>query len=209
MHTPATTSRRLGTLVTLVAFVASYVPVRGSAAGPDKPISIYISWAAHDELSDSVPLNEELAMRELDSVSQLKAAGAQFDYFLLDMGWFDPDGGYRDFRKGRWPHGVDHFLAACREKGVKPGLWFSTNVCGWTANPWMKPLPQWEDSRGGYLNLAMSLYQGGFLKYQIETMQQWYDRGVRVFKFDFANLDAASPSEVARLALGGRAPREG
>jgi hypothetical protein len=48
---------------------------------------------------------------------------------------------------------------------VKPGLWFSTNVFGWTTpNAWMKPLPQWEDSRGGYLNLQASLYQGGFLK---------------------------------------------
>jgi hypothetical protein len=83
---------------------------------------------------------------------------------------------------------------------VKPGLWFSTNVCGWNANlTWMTPLPQWKDAMGGNLNLAMSLYQGGFLKYQIETMQQWYDRGVRVFKFDFANLGAAPPAEIARL----------
>jgi hypothetical protein len=30
-------------------------------------------------------------------------------------------------------------------------------------------------------------------------MQRWYDRGVRVFKFDFANLGAAPASKVARL----------
>jgi hypothetical protein len=45
----------------------------------------------------------------------------------------------------------------------------------------------------------MSLHEGGFLAYQIETMQEWYDQGVRIFKFDFANLGAASPSELARL----------
>jgi hypothetical protein len=186
-----------------MAFVfasAALSPVLLGGAGPGRPISIYISWAAHDEISDDVPLNEELALRELAAVSKLKEQGAQFDYFLLDMGWFDPDGGYREFRKGRWPRGIDGFLAACRDKGVKPGLWFSTNVCGWNANlTWMTPLPEWKDAMGGNLDLAMSLYQGSFLKYQIETMQQWYDRGVRVFKFDFANLGAAPAAEVARL----------
>jgi hypothetical protein len=193
--------RPFSALALALALASAFLSLPALAgAGPSKPISIYISWAAHDELSDNVPLDENLAMRELDAVSKLKAQGAQFDYFLLDMGWFDADGGYREFKKGRWPHGAEGFLAACRERGVKPGFWFSTNVCGWTtANAWMKPLPEWEESRGGYLNLQASLYQGGFLRYQMETMQQWYDRGVRLFKFDFANLGAAPASEIARL----------
>ena len=138
-------------------------------------------------------------MRELAAVGRLKAAGARFDYYVLDMGWFDRDGGFRTFRKASWPNGPDPFFAACRDQGVKPGLWLSTNVCGWTANPWLTPRPEWKDSRGGYLDLAMSLHEGGFLAYQIETMQQWYDHGVRLFKFDFANLGASSPSELGRL----------
>ena len=168
-------------------------------AAPKGPVSVYVTWAAHDELSDSVALDEALALRELGAVARLKAQGARFDYFLLDMFWFDRDGGFRTFRKGSWPNGPDRFFAACREQGLKPGLWLSTNVCGWTASPWITPLPEWRDSRGGYMDLAMSLHEGGFLSYQIETMQRWYDRGVRLFKFDFANLGAASPSELARL----------
>jgi len=168
-------------------------------AAPKGPVSVYVTWAAHDELSDSVALDEALALRELGAVARLKAQGARFDYFLLDMFWFDRDGGFRTFRKGSWPNGPDRFFAACREQGLKPGLWLSTNVCGWTASPWITPLPEWRDSRGGYMDLAMSLHEGGFLAYQIETMQRWYDRGVRLFKFDFANLGAASPSELARL----------
>jgi hypothetical protein len=162
-------------------------------------VSVYISWAAHDELSDSVPLDEGLAMRELGAVARLKAAGAQFDYYVLDMGWFDRDGGFRAFRKESWPSGPGRFFAECRDRGIKPGLWLSTNVCGWSEHPWLTPRPEWRDSQCGYLDLAMSLHEGGFLSYQIETMQQWYDQGVRLFKFDFANLGAASPSELARL----------
>jgi hypothetical protein len=174
-------------------------PSPGAANPPGDPVSVYITWAAHDELSDTVVLDEDLAMRELAAVARLKAAGARFDYFVLDMSWFDRDGGFRTFHKGRWPAGPEHFFAACRDQGLKPGLWLSTNVCGWSANPWLTPRPEWRDSQAGYLGLAMSLHEGGFLAYQIETMQQWYDKGVRLFKFDFANLGAASPSELARL----------
>lgn len=179
--------------------LALQCPTRSTATPSAGPVSVYISWAAHDELSDSVPLDETLAMRELAALGQLKAEGARFDYYVLDMGWFDRDGGFRAFRKDRWPEGPAHFFSACRDLGIKPGLWLSTNVCGWTSNPWLTPRPEWKDSRGGYLDLAMSLHVGGFLAYQIETMQQWYDQGVRLFKFDFANLGAASPAELARL----------
>jgi len=183
----------------VVAAVALGSGAGATPAGPPSPESVYITWAAHDELSDTVKLDERLAFHELDAISRLKAQGAQFDYFLLDMGWFDRDRGYRGFRRADWPNGPDRFLAACRARGLKPGLWLSTNVCGWSNPPWMTPLPEWRDSRGGYLDLAMSLHTGGFLAYQLETMQQWYDRGVRVFKFDFADLGAASPAELARL----------
>jgi hypothetical protein len=186
-----------------VTFVAlafwAFAPAGAVPAGPSHPVSVYVSWAAHDELSDTVRLDEGLAFRELDAISVLKGQGAQFDYFLLDMGWFDRDFGYRRFRKEDWPQGPDRFLAACREHGLKPGLWLSTNVCGWSNPPWMTPLPEWQDSRGGYLDLAMSLHTGGYLAYQIETMQRWYDLGVRAFKFDFAVMGAASPGELARL----------
>jgi hypothetical protein len=198
---PCPTGGRRGFWGVLMAALVPACIVLPAPAGETSaaPVSVYITWAAHDELSDSVKLDEALAMRELAAVSRLKAQGAQFDYFVLDMFWFDRDGGFRTFRKESWPSGPDRFFAACLDQGLKPGLWISTNVCGWSEPPWLTPRPEWADSRGGYLNLAMSLHEGGFLAYQIETMQQWYDRGVRLFKFDFANFAAASPSELSRL----------
>lgn len=199
MKRPAIHSRFLRVAAASAGACLLAFPAAQADAAPSAPVSVYITWAAHDELSDSVPLDEGLALRELAAVARLKAQGAQFDYFLLDMPWFDKDGGFRTFRRASWPSGPDRFLAACREQGLKPGLWLSTNVCGWSADPWLTPRPEWRDSRGGYLDLAMSLHGGGFLAYQIGTMQQWYDRGVRLFKFDFANLGAAPASELARL----------
>jgi hypothetical protein len=162
------------------------------AAGLKKPTSVYISWAAHDEMSDNVFLTEALAMKEFDAIIKLKKQGARFDYYILDMGWFDKHEGFRAFKKEGWPNGPDAWLKACAENGIKPGLWLPTNITGWNNDPWMLTRPEWKDSAGGWLDLAMSLHSGGFLKYHIEIMQMWYDRGVRMFKFDFAGFDTAT-----------------
>jgi len=159
----------------------------------DKPVSVYISWASHDQLSDNVPLTEELAMREFDALLQLRKQGVQFDYYLMDMFWFDKNTGFRSFDKTNWKNGPDRWLNTCKENGIKPGLWISTNIAGWNDDPWMIPVKEWENSRGGWKNLAMSLHSGGFLQWHIDTLQQWYDRGVRMFKFDFANFEADTP----------------
>src|SRR5437588_11687110 len=36
------------------------------------PIWVYNDWSAHDELSDRIPLTEDLALRDLDEVLRLK-----------------------------------------------------------------------------------------------------------------------------------------
>jgi hypothetical protein len=59
--------------------------------------------------------------------------------------------------------------------------------------------PAWRDS----LNKdgsAMSLFEGGFLPDFIDVLQYWYDHGIRMFKFDFLDLYAATPATAARLA---------
>ncbi|MDD4922899.1 MAG: hypothetical protein PHS30_10545, partial [Bacteroidales bacterium] len=168
-------------------------------AGLKKPSSVYISWASHDELSDNKPLTEDLAMKELNALLHLKKLGVQFDYYLLDMFWFDKTEGYRKFKKEGWPNGPDQWLKACKDNGIKPGLWLSTNVMGFSRNnPFMLSKTEWKDSDSGSLDLSMSLYSGGFLKYHIETMQLWYDKGVRMFKFDFANFSAATKTVEAQ-----------
>jgi hypothetical protein len=104
----------------------------------------------------------------------------------MDAFWYDPDGGYRQWRKPHWPNGPERWLAACRQNGVKPGLWVSTNsLCH------LNPSPAWEDSLNRE-RTAMCMFDGGFLSDFMRVLQHWYDCGVGMFKFDFARFGAAT-----------------
>jgi len=158
------------------------------------PISVYNNWSSYDELSDNIPLTETLAMRELDELLRLKKAGVRFDYYMMDAFWFAPDGAYRTWRTPNWPNGPDAWLSKCQANGVSPGLWFSTNTL-----VKIQAAPAWKDSLnkdGG----AMSFSEGGFLPDFINALQYWYDHGIRMFKFDFVDLNAATPATVAKLS---------
>lgn len=136
---------RLRAELIAVALLGSSAVASEMFTGPARPVSVYITWAAHDELSDTVKLDQALAERQLAEAARLKSDGVQLDYFLLDMGWFDPAGGFRSFRADRWPGGPDPFFAACARQGLKPGLWLLTNVCGWNDSPFLKPQPEGAD----------------------------------------------------------------
>jgi hypothetical protein len=151
------------------------------------PIWVYNNWSAYDELSDRIPLTEELAMRELAQIVRLKKFGVHFDYYMMDAFWFDPDGAYRQWRKPNWPEGPDHWIAECRSNGILPGLWFSTNTL-----VKINAAPQWQDSLNKNKG-SMSFYEGGFLPDFMTVLQSWYDRGIRMFKFDFVDFAAATP----------------
>lgn len=151
------------------------------------PISVYINWASYDELSDNVELDEALALRQLEELLRLRSLGVRFDYYLMDAFWFALDGGYRTWRKPHWPDGPDRWLNLCLETGVKPGLWVASNV---TVRNKLDCHPAWRDSFDETTN-AMCCFYGGFLQHFIETLELWYARGVRMYKFDFANFGAA------------------
>lgn len=167
-------------LVALLVCVASFAPAAAQRPFLAAPIWVYNNWSAYDELSDDVPLTEELAMRELEEVQRLRRFGVRLDYYMMDAFWYDPDGGYRTWRRESWPQGPDRWLEACKALGIKPGLWFSTNTL-----THMNAVPRWRDSldEEGY---AMALYAGGFLADFMDVLQYWYGRGIRMFKFDFA-----------------------
>src|SRR3981081_1558497 len=57
------------------------------------PIFVYNDWSAYDELSDNIPLTEQLAMKELDEILRLRRLGVHFDYYMMDAFWFAPAGG--------------------------------------------------------------------------------------------------------------------
>jgi hypothetical protein len=158
------------------------------------PISVYNNWSSYDELSDNIPLTESLAMRELDELLRLKKAGVHFDYYMMDAFWFAPDGGYRTWRAANWPNGPEAWIKKCQANGVLPGMWFSTNTL-----VKIQAAPAWKDSLnkdGG----AMSFFEGGFLPDFMRALQFWYDHGIRMFKFDFVDLGAATPASAAKLS---------
>ena len=64
-------------------------PQRLSAPLLRDPIWVYNNWSAYDELSDRIPLTEELAMRELAQIVRLQQFGVHFDYYMMDAFWFD------------------------------------------------------------------------------------------------------------------------
>jgi hypothetical protein len=151
------------------------------------PVWVYNDWSSYDELSDNIPLTEELAMKELREMLRLRRAGVHFDYYMMDAFWFAPDGGYRTWRRPNWPNGPDRWIAECKKNGILPGLWFGTNEL-----VKINAAPQWKDSltaKGG----TMSFSEGGFLPDFMDVLQYWYDRGIRMFKFDFVDFGAATP----------------
>ncbi len=158
------------------------------------PVSIYINWAAYDELSDNVELTESLAMRQLDELLRLRRLGVRFDYYLMDAFWYARDGGYRTWRTPHWPSGPDAWLDRCLSNNVLPGLWVAGN-----SMLSLDPAPAWRDSLTAD-GRSCCLFSGGFFNHFLESLRLWYARGVRLFKFDFMNLGAATPAlECAML----------
>jgi hypothetical protein len=152
------------------------------------PVWVYNNWSSYDELSDNIPLTEELAMKELREVLRLRRFGVHFDYYMMDAFWFAPDGGYRGWRTPNWPDGPDRWIAECKKNGILPGLWFGTNEL-----VKINAAPRWKDSltaKGG----TMSFYEGGFLPDFMDVLQYWYDHRIRMFKFDFVDFGAATPA---------------
>ncbi len=166
-------------------------------AGPEKPVFIYNNWSAYDELSDNVPQTENLAMLELQEIIRLKKGGVKIDYYVMDAFWFDKDGGYRIWHKRHWPNGPDKWLAECKENDIKPGMWFSTNLVTMGGKEALAIIPEWKDSVGTDPNI-LCLFEGGYLNHLAETLQLWYNKGVRLFKFDFAYFEAATADAKAK-----------
>jgi hypothetical protein len=171
----------------------SFAPNKLASPMLRDPIWVYNDWSAYDELSDRIPLTEELALRELKEIARLRDLGVHFDYFMMDAFWFAPDGAYREWRKPSWPNGPDRWIAECRRQGLLPGMWFGGN--GLVK---IEPAPKWKDSLNDK-QTAMSFSEGGFLPDLMETLQYWYDHGIRMFEFDFADFSVATP-ETAKSA---------
>jgi hypothetical protein len=162
-------------------------------SGPRKPLFIYNNWSAYDELSDNKPQTEALAMRELREIIRLKTKGVEIDYYVMDAFWFALWGGYRTWNKQHWPNGPDGWLNGCKQHNIKPGMWFSTNLIATHSGRFLEVISEWKDSLATDPGI-MCLFDGGYLKHLAGTLQIWYDKGVRLFKFDFAYFEAVTPA---------------
>jgi hypothetical protein len=161
-------------------------------AGPEKPVTIYNNWSSYDELSDNIPLTEELAMKELNELIRLKKNGVKVDYYVMDAFWFDKAGGFRTWHKQRWPEGPDKWLETCKSNDIKPGMWFPVNDRIASGDDFfLDMIPEWEGSEAT-LKKGLCLFHGGFLNHFAGTLQIWADKGVKAFKFDFARFSAAN-----------------
>lgn len=168
------------------------------ATGLEKPLVVYNNWSSYDELSDNIPQTEALCMQMLDEVIRLKNNGVQIDCYMMDAFWFDVDGGYRTWSKQNWPNGPDQWLKKCKENRIVPGLWFATNLIRTGGGQMLNVIPEWKESETAN-SAVLSLFEGGYLEHLMETLQLYTDKGVGVFKFDFAYFDAAS--DVAKETM--------
>lgn len=173
-------------IVPLLSFTDAFS--QGKFAGLDHPISVYINWSAYDEASDTIKLTEELSMKELEEVIRLKKNGVRIDYYMMDDFWYDPTEGYREWRKEDWQEGAwKKWIERCCENDIKPGLWVSTNDIRKFV-----PVDEWKNSLDVETNTTC-MFVGGFLNHFMQSLQLWYDEGIRMFKFDFAWFMAATP----------------
>ncbi len=158
------------------------------------PIFVYDSGAAPDGHSADALANNEEAMRELAEAVRLERAGVRWDGFIMDGQWFAPDGGYRVWRAEAWPKGPETWIQQCRAHGIPPGLWFATNTLDG-----MSAATAWKDSLESD-GRAMSMFEGGFLTDFMAVLQQWYDRGVRIFGLGLVDLAAVTTEGAATLS---------
>ena len=161
----------------------------------NKPLSVYVNWAAYDELSDNVRLTEDIALEQFDEMIRLKKQGVKIDYYLMDCFWFSKEGGYREWRRPDWPkYGPEKFLKLCHEHDIKPGIWVSTNFLVAGEEYWyLDVIPEWKDSLASH-GRSFCLFDGGYLSHFMQSLQLLADQGFKMIKFDFADFDAATPA---------------
>ncbi len=165
-----------------------------------EPASVYINWAAYDELSDNIKLTEEVALMQFHEILRLRDHGVQFDYYLMDAFWFSKTGGYREWRKESWPDGPEKWFELCEKHNIKPGLWISTNLRVAGYEYWfLDTIPEWQDSLSDDKR-SFCLFEGGYLPHLMETLRIYARQGVKMFKFDFADFTAVTPEGALKYS---------
>ena len=149
----------------------------------NKTASIYCDWALHDELSDTVELDEAMTEKALDRLEYWqKKHILKFEYYLIDAFWYDPEGNYQQFKRPNWPNGFISVRKRMAALGMTPGLWFDVNG---STSPRCKDWKESLATDGRSYCLFDGPYAEGFEKAFVNAYNSW---GVKLFKLDFAVL---------------------
>jgi hypothetical protein len=154
--------------------------VRRIALRKPEVMTVYGNWAMYDYLSDNVFPDEKMVLRSVDELADLRQAGWQPDYYVMDAGWFDTSGDYTQYVKSRWPDGPKPMVEAIQGVGIDYALWFDTGG-GIEKNPAMEP----SKYSSGRLCLASEPYISTFKNALISQIN---NNGLKMVKFDFATF---------------------
>ncbi|MFD0713437.1 hypothetical protein [Paenibacillus sp. GCM10027626] len=156
-----------------------------------QPISIYCDWGLHDELSDAIELTEAMTLDMLAHLQWMKEqTGIAFDYYLIDAFWFEPNGGYKSFKRSHWPGGPAKVKAKMEELGIKLGLWFDVNSK-------FLGMQGMEDARIDHTEAALCLGDDGYWELLRDgLLHHIRHHGLKLAKFDFAQFECAQPGHA-------------
>ncbi len=157
---------------------------KAAPAGLRTPILIYEGWPANGEAPGGIRINEKQAMAELDEVVRLKRAGVRLNYDAIDVSWLG-SGGKGSQKASGWPTGPTTWIKKCRANGIRPGLWFGADTLAT-----MEAAPARRNSVGKGIAVAR-LAKGGSSAGFTDVLQSWYNRGIRLFEFDFTGFAVA------------------
>jgi len=59
-------------------------------------------------------------------------------------------------------------------------------------------IPEWQSSANDDSGI-LCLFEGGYLPHLADTLQLWYDKGVRLFNSTFAYFEAATPMQKQNI----------
>jgi alpha-galactosidase len=127
------------------------------------------------------------------------AASAGCDYYVIDCGWYAPEGwgdtfGAWEPSKTRWPHGLKYVFDKIRNAGMVPGLWLEPEVAGPRSVLESKP-DDWFFMRHGKRVLRASRYLLDFRNPEVRSYIDGIiarvveDYGVGYIKMDY-NVDS-------------------
>lgn len=165
----------------------------GTGVFEEKGITlIYGDWSQQDWVPEERLVTEKMIVNTAAVFKFWRETlDFPFDYYVIDIFWYDQTGDYLKWNPKGFPHGPEKSLQAIKNAGMDLGLWYCVN------GAYVPDNEAWANSRAekesGYI-----LSQGSYL----ENLQTVWDKayqqfGLRFIKLDFADFTLASKEKDA------------